>query len=94
MWSRCVQLYRALGLCIVIVNKWNENEINTGNFTVYHPPTSTRIPLNSRQQPATIDLVLVPVLFEMEVTVQCEMSDFFNFDYKHANLNLFRQILD
>jgi hypothetical protein len=29
--------------------------MNSGNFTIHHPPTSTRIPLNSR--PSTIDLI-------------------------------------
>jgi hypothetical protein len=89
-------------------------EMNTGNFTVYHPPTPTRIPLNSRQQPSTIDLILsnglhavsgvstktalssdhLPVLFEVEVSVQREVPDFFIFDYAHANWDLFRRILD
>jgi hypothetical protein len=89
-------------------------EMNTGNFTVYHPPTPTRIRLNSRQQPSTIDFVLsngihtvsgistrtafssdyLPVFFEVEVIVQREMPDFFDFDYRHANWDLCFRTLD
>jgi endonuclease/exonuclease/phosphatase family metal-dependent hydrolase len=32
--------------------------MSTGNFTVYQPSTPSWIPLNSRKQPSTIDLVL------------------------------------
>jgi hypothetical protein len=76
--------------------------------------TPTRIRLNSRQQPSTIDFVLsngihtvsgistrtafssdhLPVFFEVEVIVQREVPDFFDFDYRHANWDLFCRTLD
>jgi hypothetical protein len=75
--------------------------MNSGNFTVHHPPTLTRIPLNSRQLPSTIDLILsnglhaVPNIATMTaLSSDHEVPDFFIFDYKNANWSLFRQIFD
>jgi Reverse transcriptase (RNA-dependent DNA polymerase)/Endonuclease-reverse transcriptase len=86
----------------------------SGDFAVYYPPSHTRIPLNRRQRPSTLDIVLsnglheienistrielssdhLPVLFEVCSDSRREIPDHFIFNYKHADWNQFKLILD
>jgi Reverse transcriptase (RNA-dependent DNA polymerase)/Endonuclease-reverse transcriptase len=86
----------------------------SGDFAIYFPPSPTRIPLNRRHSPSTLDIVLsnglhdienlstrnelssdhLPVLFEVKVDSRREIPDHFIYDYKSADWNQFKLILD
>ena len=86
----------------------------SGDFAIYYPSTPTRIPLNGRTLPSTLDIVLsnglheienlstqtalssdhLPVLFKVSAESQREIPDHFIFDYKSADWNQFKLILD
>ena len=47
----------------------------SGDFAIYYPPSPTRIPLNRRSQPSTLDIVLSNGLHEIEnMSTRTELS--------------------
>jgi hypothetical protein len=74
-----------------------------GDFSIYYPPSPTRIPLNRMQSPSTLHIVLSndlhestrselssdhrPVLFEVTSDSRCEAPNHYIFNYKHADWN-------
>jgi Endonuclease-reverse transcriptase len=85
-----------------------------GDFAIYYPPSSTRIPLNRMQSASTLEIVLsnglheldnlstraelssnhFPVLFEVTSESRREVLNNYIFNYKHADWNQFKLILD